>query len=171
MLPLQLLLLSDHYALYARKKRERVRERLQDILSPKHWEERVITGVTARCWRRDSPTSLAWIHFHQGTAERVSQATRDSQFKEWQYFSAQIHITVTVHSANNVPLSKISAQVLKVSWLCPGRAEPERRRWWEDDRVSGLGGAVRSDVHSVCSSRKVTRLSFHRPSSLLTDLD
>lgn len=36
-------------------------------------------------------------------------------------FSAQVHITVTMLSPNTVLLSKISARVLKVSNLCPGR--------------------------------------------------
>ena len=77
-------------------------------------------------------------------------------------FSAQIHITVTMLSPNNVLLSKISAQVLKVSRLCPGRAGQRRP---DDEKMTEYQGltahTARSDVHSMCSSRKVTQLSFH----------
>lgn len=41
-------------------------------------------------------------------------------------FSAQVHITVIVLSPNTVLLSEISAQVLKVSNLCPRRTAERR---------------------------------------------
>ncbi len=68
-------------------------------------------------------------------------------------FSAQIHITVTMLGPNNVLLSKISAEVLKVSWLCPRRTSQRARG---DEKMTEYQGSTAQlgVSYTVCTHQR-----------------
>lgn len=92
---------------------------------------------------------MTWLHFHQRSQSREGQLSSLRQtVQSVAMFSAQIHITVTMLSPNNV--SEISAQVLKVSWLCPERAGQRRP---DDEKMTDYQGlTVQLGVmYTVCA--------------------
>lgn len=113
--------------------------------------------MTARSWMQHPPTSLAWLHFHQSSQEGQASSLRVA------VFSAQIHITVTVLSPNNVLLlSRIPPQVVNGSWLHLGRTSQRRP---DDEKMTEYQAltAQLGVMYTVCAhqGRSPSWLSTH----------